>query len=780
VVSAAARLTAPVPVGNLIPVVHPAPLSRTPPVLRKTLLAAAVLATPAAAQQADTSLLTVQRIYASPEFSPERFGPARWVDSGLGYTTLEKSNGGKGQDIVRYATASGERQVLVSATDITPAGDTAALAIEGYTWSADGMRLLLFTNSKPVWRENTRGDYWVFDRATKALRRLGGESAKPSTLLFAKFSPDGRRIGYVRENNLYVEDLASGVIMQLTRDGSRTVINGTFDWVYEEELGLRDGWRWSPDGRHIAFWQLDADQVRDFLLVNTTDSLYAFGVPVQYPKAGEANSAARIGIVAATGGEVRWLEFEGDPREHYLARMEWAPGGTDVVVQRLNRLQNTLEIHFANAATGRLTRVLAERDSAWVDVDDDLRFLDKGKAFLWTSERDGWEHLYRVSRDGRRVKLLTPGAYDVLSLVGMDEKAGWLYFTASPDNPAQRYLYRSKLGGGGKPERLTPAANAGTNTYDIAPDAKYAWHSHSRFGTPWVISLVELPSHRVVRTVVTNERLRARLALLRRGETEFTRIDVGGGVELSAYVMKPVSFDPARKYPVLFHVYGGPGSQTVVDVWGGQQYLWHVMLTQMGYSVASVDNRGTNARGRAWRKIVYGRLGVVESEDQAAAARAMSRWNWVDSSRIGIWGWSYGGFMSLNTLFRSPDVYRTAVAVAPVTHWQYYDNIYTERYNGLPKDNREGYEKGSPLTYVDGLKGNLLLVHGSGDDNVHYQNSEALVNRLVAANKQFDMMEYPNRNHGIAGGNTRRHLFEKLTRYLQQNLMQPPPQALVP
>ena len=744
------------------------------------LLAAAVLATPAAAQQADSSLLTVQRIYASPEFSPERFGPARWIDSGLGYTTLETPDGGKGQDIVRYATASGERQLLVRAADITPAGDSAALAIADYAWSADGTKLLLFTNSKPVWRQNSRGDYWVLDRGTKALRRLGGETAKPSTLMFAKFSPDGRRVGYVRENNLYVEDLGTGLIIQLTRDGSRTVINGTFDWVYEEELGLRDGWRWSPDGRHIAFWQLDADQVRDFMLVNTTDSLYAFGVPVQYPKAGEANSAARIGIVGSSGGEARWLEFEGDPRDNYLARMEWTPGGGEIVVQRLNRLQNQLDVYFANAATGRLTRVLSERDSAWVDVDDDLRFVDKGKAFLWTSERDGWEHLYLVSRDGRKVKLLTPGEYDVLALTAVDEKSGWVYFIASPTDASRRDLYRTKLRGGGKPERVTPATFRGTNTYDAAPGAKYMWHSFSNFTTPWTISLVEMPSHRVVRTVLQNEKLNARLAGLRRGEVEFTRLDIGGGVQLDAYVMKPVGFDPARKYPVLFQVYGGPGSKTVLDAWGGQQYLWHTMLTQQGYAVASVDNRGTNGHGRAWRKIVYGRLGVVESEDQAAAARVVGRWSWVDASRIGIWGWSYGGFMSLNTLFRSSDVYRTAVAVAPVTHWQYYDNIYTERYNGLPKDNREGYEQGSPLNYVDGLKGNLLLVHGSGDDNVHYQNSEALVNRLVAANKPFQLMEYPNRNHGILGGNTRRHLFETMTRFLQQNLMTPPPQALVP
>jgi dipeptidyl-peptidase-4 len=748
-------------------------------VLRRSILALLVLAMPAAAQQPDSSLLTVQRIYGSPEFAPERFGPARWVDSGQGYTTLERASAGRGQELVRYDVATGERRVLVTAAEITPPGDTSAIAVEDYAWSADGTKLLLFTNSKPVWRQNNRGDYWVLDRTARTFRRLGGEAAKPSSLLFAKFSPDGRRVGYVRERNLYVEDLATGIIVQLTRDGSRTLINGTFDWVYEEELGLRDGWRWSPDGRRIAFWQLDAEGVRDFLMVNSTDSLYSYGVEVQYPKAGETNSAARIGVVPATGGEVRWLEFDGDPRENYLARMEWTPAG-DLVVQRLNRLQNALDVWFADATTGRLARALTERDSAWVDVDDDLRFVDKGKSFLWTSERDGWEHLYRISRDGRRVKLLTPGDYDVLALTAVDEKSGWVYFMASPTDASQRYLYRAKLGGGGKPERVTPAAFAGTNAYDVAPGARHAWHTFSNFTTPPVMSLVELPSHRLVRTVLRNEALAARVAGLRRGPVEFTTLDIGDGVRLDAYVMKPADFDPSRRYPVLFQVYGGPGSKTVLDAWGGQQYLWHTMLTQQGYAVASVDNRGTNGHGRAWRKIVYGRLGVIESGDQAAAARVVSRWNWVDSSRIGIWGWSYGGFMSLNVLFRSPDVYRTAIAVAPVTHWKYYDNIYTERYNGLPKDNREGYEQGSPLSHVDGLRGNLLLVHGSGDDNVHYQNSEALVNRLVAANKPFQMMEYPNRNHGIYGGNTRLHLFETLTRYLQQNLMAPPSQAMVP
>src|SRR5690606_11160368 len=623
-------------------------------------------------------------------------------------------------------------------------------------------------------------DYWVLDRESGRLKKLGGTAAKPSTLMFAKFSPDGDRVGYVRENNLYVEDLASGAIAQLTQDGSRTVINGTFDWVYEEELGLQDGWRWSPDGRRVAYWQLVADSVRDFTLINYTDSLYPIVTPIQYPKAGESNSAARIGVVPAAGGETRWMALEGDPRNNYPARMEWAAESENVVIQRLNRLQNRLDLLLGNAETGAVTPILTEQDSAWVELVDDFHWVDDGKRFTWTSERDGWTHVYLVSRDGRNVRPLTRGNFDVLRVIGLDAKGGYLYYIASPDNPSQRYLYRVRVNGRGQPERLSPAGQAGTHGYNVSPDFRFAFHTWSRFGVPPVNTLISLPRHQPIRTVVANERLKSRVENLRRGPVEFRNVDIGNGISLNAYIMKPVDFDSTRKYPILFQVYGGPGSQTVLDAWGGQQYLWHVMLTQQGYIVASVDNRGTGARGRDWRTIAYGQLGGVETQDQAAAARGTRRLPWVDSSRMGIWGWSYGGFMSLNVLFQAPEVYSTAIAVAPVTHWKYYDNIYTERYNGLPQQNAEGYDKGSPLSYVDQLRGKLLVVHGSGDDNVHYQNTEALVNALVSANKPFDMMEYPNRTHGIFGGNTRLHLFELLTRYLATNLAGPGTRELTP
>ena len=744
--------------------------------LRRLLALGCILAPSVAAQGvSDSGRLSVSRIYGANEFAQDTLGPLRWLADGAAYTTLESPGPRKeGKDLVRYDTETGVRRVLVDAERFIPQGKSEPLEIEDYSWSADGARLLLFTNSERVWRTNTRGDYWVLDCNNWHLTKLGGKGPE-STLMFAKFAPEGGRVGWVRygENNLYVEDLGSGAITQLTRDGSRTIINGTFDWVYEEELSLQDGWRWSPDGRSIAYWQLDADGVRDFSLINNTDSLYSYPVPVQYPKAGERNSAGRVGVVSAAGGATVWLQVPGDRRDNYIARLQWAPpggGSGELMLQHLNRLQNTLQIMVADARTGAVRTAFTERDSAWVDLGDTLQFVAGGKQFLWESERGGWNQLYLVSRDGRQIRALTPTGFDVLNNYGVDRAGAYAYFIASPERPTQRYLYRVPLTRTGAPERLSPANAAGSHSYAMAPGLGYAVHTYSAFGVPPVRALVKLPEHRALRVVLHNTRLAARVKRLQRGPQEFTTLDVGNGIRLNAWIMKPPGFDPSRRYPVLMFVYGGPGSQTVNDSWGGNQYLWHLMLTQKGYIVASVDNRGTGARGRQFRKVVYGQLGVLETVDQGAAARALGQLSYIDPARIGIWGWSYGGFMSLNAIFQHPDVFKTAIAVAPVTHWKYYDTIYTERYMGLPSVNASGYTKGSPITYVRGLKGNLLVVHGSGDDNVHYQNTEVLVDSLVAANRPFQLMVYPNRTHGIFGNGATEHLYGLLTSYIEKNL----------
>ncbi|HEY8106027.1 MAG TPA: S9 family peptidase [Gemmatimonadales bacterium] len=740
----------------------------------------AVTLAPPLPAQGDPGILTLDRI-GRGEFRAQEYGPIRWTAGGASYTVLEPSASVKeAEDLVQYDVASGRRSVLIPANRLIPPGDSVPISIEDFAWSPAGPALLIYTNSRRVWRQNTRGDYWLVDTTSWSLHKLG-PGAKPSTLMFATFSPDGRRVAYVRERNVYVETVADGQVTQLTSDGSPTVVNGTFDWVYEEELNLRNGFRWSPDGARIAYWQLNMDSVRNFDLINDTDSLYSFVVPVQYPKAGTSNSAAHIGVVAATGGPTKWLDIPGNPRNQYLARMSWAASPRELVIQRINRLQDTNDVMLGDAETGAVHTVLTERDSAWLDVVDDLKWLDGGKSFLWVSERDGWRHLYRVSRDGKSVRLLTPGSFDLISpeaafgagyVHAVDTTAGWAYFSASPDNATQRYLFRARLDGKGRPERLTPAGQSGSHDYDIAPGARWALHTWSAFDKPPTIELTRLPKHETIRVLVDNAELVKRLATLRTRPVEFFQAPTDDGTKLDGWLLKPVDFDSTKRYPVLFHVYGEPASQTVLDEWGGFLALWHRMLVQQGYIIASVDNRGTPApRGRAWRKSIYRQIGVLASADQAAAARYLAGRAYVDPARIGIWGWSGGGSMSLNAIFRYPDVYDMAMSVAPVPDLRLYDTIYQERYMGLPAENAEAYRIGSPITFADRLRGRLLVVHGSGDDNVHFQGTERLVNALVAANKQFTMMDYPNRSHCICEGQgTTRHLFELLEGYLHNNL----------
>ena len=739
------------------------------------LLAAAA---PPAARAQDASQLSVERIYASQEFRSDFFGPARWLADGSGYTTVELSRAVRGLDLVKYDPATGSRQLLVPATRLVPRGTSQPLILEDYEWSEDGTKLLIFTNTVRVWRTNTKGDYWVLDLASGALTRMGADFPE-STLMFAKFSPQGDRVAYVQANDIYVQDLAGGRITRLTEGGSPTHINGTFDWAYEEEFSLQDGFRWSPDGTHIAYWQLDASGVRDFLLVNYTDSLYPQLTSIPYPKVGEVLSAARVGVVPAGGGATVWMKVPGDPRNNYIARMDWADDSEELILQHLNRPQNQNQVVFADARTGAVRTAYTDRDDAWVETMDDLFWLDGGARFTWVSEKDGWRHVYAVSRSDGSEKLLTPWDMDVVDVRLMDDEGGWLYFTASPDDNAQRYLYRSRLDGSGEPERLTPEADAGTNAYDMSPDGAYAFQTHSRFDEPTSWRLVRLPGHDVVRVMADNAELKAKVASLAKGELEFFTIQRDDGPALDAWMMKPPDFDPTKRYPVLFHVYGEPAAQTVLDRWGGSTYLWHLMLTQRGYIVASVDNRGTPApRGRAWRKSVHGAIGVLASEDQAAANRALRELPFVDGDRMGIWGWSGGGSMTLNMMFRHPDLYAMGMSVAPVPDQRLYDAIYQERYSGTLPEFADGYVKGSPITWAEGLEGDLLLVHGTGDDNVHYQGSERLINRLIELNKQFTMFAYPNRSHGIfEGAGTSLHLRTMLTDYLMEHLPPGPKQV---
>jgi len=734
----------------------------------------ALAAAPAAAQEADS--LTLDRIFASPEFFARGAGQIRWLEDG-GYTVLARSDSvNGGTDIVRVDPRTGDRTVLVGARQLIPRGAEAPLAVEDYGWSADGARLLVFTNGQRVWRSNTRGDYWVLDRASGRLQQVGADRPVAS-LMYAKFSPDGSRVGFVSENDLYVQDLAGGAVTRLTDDGSRTILNGRFDWVYEEELFFfapsgADGWRWSPDGRRIAYWQLDASGVRDFLLINNTDSLYSFTIPVQFPKAGTMNSAARVGVVSADGGRTTWFQVPGDPRDNYIARLEWAASPDEVVLQHLNRLQNTLTVMLGDARTGAVRAIVTERDSAWLDAVDDLLWLEGGKRFTWLSDRDGWQRLYVINRDGSGARAVTPERADVISVRLIDEPGGWVYYYASPEEPTRRYLYRARLTGAMRVERLTPADAPGWHGYTLSPDARYAVHTFSNTETPTVSAIVSLPDHQVIRTLNDNAALRAKVAALK-SPTRFFRVKTVDGVVMDGWLQTPRDFDPAKRYPVLFYVYGEPAAQTVTDAWGGNQDLWFQYLANHGYVVMSLDNRGTPApRGRAWRKAVYQKMGRVNSRDQAMGVLAVAdSFPFVDKTRIGIWGWSGGGSSTLNAMFRYPNIYHTGMSVAPVPDLRYYDTIYQERYTGHPTLSPEAYEQGSPITFAHQLEGNLLLVHGTGDDNVHFQGTEALINRLIEHGKHFTMMAYPNRSHGIfEGRGTTRHVYGLLTRYLFENL----------
>jgi dipeptidyl-peptidase-4 len=735
-------------------------------------LAAGALLAAAQAAQSDRAVALhqrIDRIFKDRAYEPARFGPARWLPDGTAYAIVER--GADGSEIVRYDAATGARTVLVPASQLIPRAGGSPVEIDDYAWAADGRRLLIFTNSKRVWRQNTRGDYWVLDLSAGALKKIGGD-APESSLMFAKFSPDGTRVAYVRANDVYVEHLGDGRVVQLTRDGSETTINGTSDWVYEEELDVRDGFRWSPEGRHIAYWQFDTTGIGTFSLIDNTSALYPIITRIPYPKVGTTNSAVRLGIVSAEGGVTRWMQTPGDPRNTYLARLEWIDAAA-LSIQQLNRLQNTNDFLRADAATGAVTRLFRDQSKTWVEVVDEVRWIDKGRAFLWISERDGWRHVYRLPGEGGEPTLLTAFDADVTEAVGTDEANGWLYFLASPANATQRYLYRSKLTGSGTPERVSPGDQPGTHGYELAPGGRLAFHTWSRFDVPPKTEVVELPAHRPLRTLVDPGALRAKLGDVLTPPVEFLRIEIGGGVELDGWMLKPPDFDPSRRYPVLVYVYGEPAGQTVLDRWIGDLRLFFRAMTSAGYVVVSFDNRGTPApRGAAWRKIVYGSVGDLSSKEQAAAIRALvARSSFLDGERLGIWGWSGGGTNTLNALFRFPDLYRVGVAIAPVPDQRLYDTIYQERYMGLPQENADGYRIGSAINFAEGLKGHLLVVHGTGDDNVHYQGTERLVNRLIELGKPFDLMVYPNRTHAIAEGpGTTPHVYHLIARYFLNHL----------
>ncbi|MDP4212054.1 MAG: DPP IV N-terminal domain-containing protein [Bacteroidota bacterium] len=696
-----------------------------------------------------------------------------WSADGNGF--YHEEDGG----ISKTSLPAGNEEPLLNASDLTPAGKEAALEIRYFVFSSDFNKLLVYTNARKVWRYETRGDYWVYDFSNHSLKQLGS-SLPSSSLMFAKFSPDGKKAAYVSGHNLYVEDLGTHKIKALTRDGTRKLINGTFDWVYEEEFDCRDGFRWSPDSKAIAFWQIEDSGTRDYLMLNTTDSVYSHVVPVEYPVAGQLPSPYKVGVVNIAEDHIRWMHIPTDARlGSYLPRMEWADNSQELIVQHLNRQQNQSDVLLCRVRDGSSKKILAEKDSAWIDIisrwDDDYRmggwdWLQQGSEFIWPSEKDGWRHLYRVSRDGKKQTLITPGNYDVMNISLINEKENLLYFMASPENATQKYLYRCNLDGKGKAERVTPANEQGTHGYDLSPNGQYAFHSFSNYYTPNSGEWISLPFHRTLPGTVGIKTPRVSDSLA--SPISFFKIKTADGVTMDAWMKKPVPFDPSKKYPVLFEVYTEPGSQTVLDYYGiGGNPLYQGDLSKDGYIYISVDNRGTPApKGADWRNSIYRKIGRLNIHDQAMAAREIMKWPFVDSSRIAVWGWSGGGSATLNLMFQYPDIYKTGIAVAALCNLLTYDNIYEERYMGIPQEAYDGYVKGSPISYARNLQGNLLYIHGTGDDNVHFNNAEMLVNELIKYNKNFQYMPYPNRTHAInEGPGTREHLQGLYTRYLREH-----------
>jgi dipeptidyl-peptidase-4 len=701
-------------------------------------------------------------------FAQRGGGGVKWSKDGKSYYSMENNA------LVRYQLPGFERTVVAEAAVLTPAGQGQPLVPQAYSFNDDEKKLLLFTNTKKVWRLNTRGDYWILDLTTHTLKQLG--AGRPaSSLMFAKLSPDGTKAAYTSEHNLFVEDLATGTVTPLTKDGAFRMINGTFDWVYEEEFACRDGFRWSPDSKSIAYWQIDATGIRNFLLIDNTDSLYSFTKPVEYPKAGEDPSACRVGVVNIASGATTWMNVPGDSRQHYIPRMEWADNSSELVLEQLNRKQNDAKIFLCNAATGEARSIYEETDKAWIDVkerwsDDPTgwEWMNGGKDFLWVSEKDGWRHIYRISRDGTKETLLTKGEYDMITLRAIDEKTGYIYFMASPENATQQYLYRTTMDGKGKLELVSPGAQKGSHAYNVSPGALYATHTFSNHLYESISEWVSLPKHTVIKT---NDQAGARRNAGRvQYPVKMFQITTEDNVTMDGWMILPKDFDSTKKYPVLFSVYTEPAATTVKDVAGSAGTpLYAGDIAADGYIQISLDGRGTPApKGAAWRKCIYRKIGIINIRDQAMAAKKILQWPFVDSSRIAVHGWSGGGSATLNLLFQYPDIYKTGISIAPVANQLLYDNIYQERYMGLPQENREDFVNGSPLAYAKNLRGNLLVIHGTGDDNVHYQGTEMLINELVKYDKQFQVMVYPNRTHAIREGEgTSLHLSHLFTAYLK-------------
>ncbi len=709
--------------------------------------------------------LTLNDIFVSDKFRGKTIEDLQWLPDGSAFTFTRKSEENGAADIYRHQVKTGQETLVLKSGELQYQG--AAVEISDY--QATGMQnfLLLTGKKKKIWRRSFTAPHYLYNMKTKKLIALAKNDPGLQTVAL---SPEGKWVAYVKNNNLYVAEVENGESRQLTFDGSEDILNGVFDWVYEEEFGRADAYRWSPDGQKIAFWRTDQARVKTFFLLDELPR-YSAPEPMKYPKVGEQNAIVKIGVVDITTGKTAWMDI-GENEDIYIPRIDWTNSSRTLAIQRLNRKQNQLELLLAGADSGGSRVILTDADPAWVSVTNDFIFLKLSDRFVWTSEKSGYRHVYLSDYSGREIAQLTRGDWEVSSVIGVDEKEGWVYFYGRKDSPIEQHIYRVSLAGQNL-QRISPAPLT-WHRADFSPDFRHYVAFSSDARTPTQVSLCN--SDGSLARMLEENQIPA-LAEYGIVYPEFLTITASDGAQLNAWMMKPADFDPAKKYPVIVYGYGGPGSQTVTNQWAGgeafrslQRTLWHQFMTEKGYIIFSLDNRGAGGRGKAFKNLAYGDISKWAVQDQIEGAKYLAGLPYVDASRIGFWGWSGGGYLTCMVLTRGAEYFVAGIAVAPVTDFRNYDTIWTERYMGLLSENRDGYEAANVLNYADLLKGKLLLIHGGGDDNVHPQNTMQLAEALIAQNKQFDMMLYPNRNHGIGGGNASRHLYALMVRYFEENL----------
>lgn len=698
--------------------------------------------------------VTLEDIWKNNTFSSEHQEEVNWFKNGSLYSAMDGGN------VSVYDITTGQKvRTLIDAKNLKI--DTTSLDIQNYTLSPAEDQVLIESGIEMIYRHSSRAFFYLLNLSTQKLTAI-----KPGKKIsLTTFSPDGKKVAYTYQNNLYIYDIASAKETAVTATGKQNeIIHGSSDWVYEEEFSFWKAFDWSPDSKKLAFMSFDERQVPTYNM-QMWGGLYPKDYTFKYPKAGEKNSKVDVSVYDLETAKTLELE-EGSQNDQYIARMMWTKNSNLLSLRRLNRLQNQLELLHVDATNGKVQVVMTETSKTYVDINDDLKYLANGKEFIWSSEGNGYQHLYRYSMDGKLIAPITSGNWEVTQFLGIDEKAGLAYFMSTEDGSTQRQLYSIKLSGKDK-KKLS--IGVGTHHVSFNPSFTYFIDSYGSAAKPTQAGLYQA-NGKLVKLLKTNEKLTKTLENYTISPKVFSEITAANGVKMNSWMIKPLNFDPSKKYPVLMFCYGGPGHQTVTDAWDSRDFFWYQMLAAKGYIIVSVDNRGTGGKGADFKKATYAELGKLECEDQIAAARYFATQPFVDASRIGIWGWSFGGYLTSLCMTKGADIFKTGVAVAPVTNWRFYDSIYTERFLKLPQDNASGYDQNSPVTFADKLKGNYLLVHGTGDDNVHFQNAVSMVNALVKANKKFDSFYYPNRNHGIYGGTTRLHLYTMMTDFITEKL----------